>query len=56
MIELASDLFGVSLSIGTVDQICQRASDALAGPHAQLHDWGRAPDESANGSAQLHPG
>jgi transposase len=39
MIELASDLFGVSLSIGTVDQICQRASDALAGPHAQLHDW-----------------
>ena len=39
MIELASDLFGVSLSIGTVEQICQRASDALAGPHAQLHDW-----------------
>ena len=27
------------LSTGTVDQICQRASDALAGPHAQLHDW-----------------
>jgi transposase len=39
MIELASDLFGVSLSTGTVDAICQRASDALAGPHAQLHDW-----------------
>ncbi len=39
MIELAHELFGVSLSIGTVDQICQRASDALAGPHAQLHDW-----------------
>ena len=39
MIELARDLFGVSLSTGTVDQICQRASDALAGPHAQLHDW-----------------
>jgi transposase len=39
MIELASDLFGVSLSIGGVDQICQRASDALARPHAQLHDW-----------------
>jgi transposase len=39
MIELASDLFGVGLSIGAVDAICQRASDALAGPHAQLHDW-----------------
>ena len=39
MIELPRDLFGVSVSIGTVDQICQRASDALAGPHAQLHDW-----------------
>jgi transposase len=39
MIELARDLFGVSVSIGTVDQICQRASDALTGPHAQLHDW-----------------
>lgn len=39
MIELAHDLFGVSLSTGTVDAICQRASDALAGPHAQLHDW-----------------
>jgi transposase len=37
--ELARDLFGVSLSTGTVDQICQRAADALAGPHAQLHDW-----------------
>jgi transposase len=37
--ELARDLFGVSLSTGAVDQICQRASDALAGPHAQLHDW-----------------
>ena len=39
MIELAHDLFGVGLSAGTVDAICQRASDALAGPHAQLHDW-----------------
>ena len=39
MIELASDLFGVTVSTGTVDAICQRASDALAGPHAQLHDW-----------------
>jgi len=39
MIELARDLFGVTVSTGTVDAICQRASDALAGPHAQLHDW-----------------
>ena len=38
MIELARDLFGVGLSIGTVDAVCQRASDALAGSHAQLHD------------------
>jgi transposase len=37
--ELAQDLFGVSLSSGTVDAICQRASEALAGPHLQLHDW-----------------
>ena len=40
MIELARDLFGVTVSTGTVDAICQRASDALAGPHAELHDWG----------------
>ena len=37
--ELARDLFGVSLSTGSVDAICQRASDALAGPHIQLQDW-----------------
>lgn len=37
--ELARDLFGVKLSTGTVDAICQRASDALAGPHLQLQDW-----------------
>ena len=37
--ELASDLFGVTLSSGAVDAICQRASDALAGPHCQLQDW-----------------
>src|SRR5438270_823695 len=24
---------------GAVDQVCQRASDALAGPHCQLQDW-----------------
>jgi transposase len=37
--ELASDLFGAALSTGSVDAICQRASDALAGPHLQLQDW-----------------
>src|SRR5947209_7888310 len=37
--ELARDLFGITLSAGTVDAICQRASDALAGPHCQLQDW-----------------
>ena len=37
--ELAHDLFGAWLSTGAVDGICQRASDALAGPHCQLHDW-----------------
>jgi transposase len=37
--ELASELFGIRLSTGAVDAICQRASQALAGPHAQLEDW-----------------
>ena len=37
--ELARDLFGVSVSTGAADAICQRASDALAGPHLQLQDW-----------------
>jgi transposase len=37
--ELARDLFGVMLSAGAVDAICQRASEALAGPHLQLQDW-----------------
>jgi transposase len=37
--ELARDLFGVTLSTGAADAICQRASDALAGPHLQLQDW-----------------
>jgi transposase len=39
IVELARDLFGVSLSTGTVDAICQRASAALAGPHLQLQDF-----------------
>jgi transposase len=37
--ELARDLFGVTLSPGAVEAICQRASDALAGPHCHLQDW-----------------
>ena len=37
--ELARDLFGVTVSTGSVDAICQRASEALAGPHLQLQDW-----------------
>ncbi len=36
--ELVRDLFGVALSTGSADAICQRASDALAGPHLQLQD------------------
>jgi transposase len=38
IVELARDLFGVELSIGTADAICQRASEALAAPHLHLHD------------------
>ena len=37
--ELARDLFGATLSTGSVDAICQRVSGALAGPHLQLQDW-----------------
>jgi transposase len=36
--ELAHGLFGVTLSTGAVDAVCQRASDALAGPHLHLQD------------------
>ena len=36
--ELARDLFAVTLSTGTADAICQRASEALAGPHLHLGD------------------
>ena len=36
MAELAGDLFGLGLSTGTVDVICQRASRALASPHERL--------------------
>jgi transposase len=36
MSELARDLFGLSLSAGAVDQVCQRAAKALRGPHELL--------------------
>jgi transposase len=36
MAELAGDLFGLGLSTGTVDAICQRASAALEKPHERL--------------------
>jgi transposase len=39
MTELARELFGIQLSTGAVDAICQRASEALADPHARLQDW-----------------
>jgi transposase len=37
--ELAGELFGARLSTGSVDAICQHASDALAGPYDRLRDW-----------------
>jgi len=37
--ELAGELFGARLSAGSVDAICQHASDLLAGPYRQLRDW-----------------
>jgi transposase len=37
--EIARELFGVNLSTGAADAICQRACEALAGPHCQLQDW-----------------
>ena len=36
MSELARDLFGIGLSVGSVDAICQRTSAVLAGPHEAL--------------------
>jgi transposase len=36
MAELAGDLFGLKISVGTVDAICQRASAALEDPHERL--------------------
>ena len=37
--ELAGEMFGARLSSGSVDAICQHASDLLAGPYQQLRDW-----------------
>lgn len=42
--ELAGELFGARLCTGSVDAICQHASDALAGPYDQLRDWIRGQD------------
>ena len=42
--ELAGEMFGAELSTGSVDAICQHASDLLAGPYRQLQDWIRAQD------------
>lgn len=37
--ELAGEMFGARLSVGSVDAICQHASGLLAGPYAQLREW-----------------
>lgn len=36
MSELLGELFGVRVSVGAIDRICQRASGLLAGPHERL--------------------
>jgi transposase len=36
MTELARELFGIGVSVGAVDAVCQRAAAALALPHEQL--------------------
>jgi transposase len=36
MAELAADLFGLPLSVGAVDRVCQRAALALSEPHERL--------------------
>jgi len=36
MSELVFELFGVRISVGAIDRICQRASGLLAGPHERL--------------------
>jgi transposase len=36
MSELLSEFFGVQISVGAIDQVCQRTSRVLAGPHERL--------------------
>lgn len=36
MSELLGELFGVRISVGAIDQVCQRTSGVLAGPHERL--------------------
>ncbi len=42
LVELVRELFGVSMSIGTVDAIVQRTGEALAGPYSALQTQIRA--------------
>ncbi|MGH2831560.1 MAG: IS66 family transposase [Solirubrobacteraceae bacterium] len=39
MSELLWELFGVRVSVGAIDQVCQRTSRVLAGPHERLVSW-----------------
>jgi transposase len=36
MSELLGELFGVAISVGAIDEICQRTAGLLAGPHERL--------------------
>jgi transposase len=36
MSELLGELFGVTISVGAIDEICQRTAGLLAGPHERL--------------------
>lgn len=47
MSELAGELFGLEMSVGAVDAVCQRASTALCEPHERL-------TEAVLGSAVLN--
>ena len=40
MSELVWELFGVRVSVGAIDAICQRTSGLLAGPHERLIEPG----------------
>ena len=41
-VELTNELFGVRLAVGSIDAIVERAGNALAEPHAELHGQIRA--------------